>query len=293
VAHGLPALPAWMWVTPTTLFWVALAGVAYVWLGYGPVKSRWPEATPPTRRQAWAFAMALLTLYLSLGSPLGVLAMGYLFAAHMTQHMLAALVVPPLAIAGVPPWMWRRFLGWGGMGRIWRWMTRPLVAIFVFNVVFGLMVAPPVITAMVRSNTIMVGLHLLLVVVGLFMWWPLLSPLPEFPRLHPGFRVLYLFLDGLPMILPLAIVVLDTSPLYAAAYGAAPRIWGLSLVGDQQLGAAICLIGVHVAFGWLALGWFRQWAVREHERDVRTALGIDGMPVPAGEGELRAVRPRS
>lgn len=288
---GLASIPVWAWFTPTTLLAVGLVGLAYRWITYGPGLQRWPDAVLPTRRQALFFSGALLALYLSLGSPVGVLAMGYLFAAHMLQHMLAALVVPPLLIFGVPEWMWRRFLRLPGVAAGWRWMTRPLMAILVFNIVFGLMVAPPVITAMVRSMPIMVGLHLLLVVVGLFMWWPLLSPLPEWPRLHPGIRLLYLFLDGLPMILPLAIVALDTSPLYAAAYGAAPRVWGLSLVGDQQMGAILCLVGVHVAFGWLALGWFRHWADREHQRDVRTALGIDGLPVPVGDGEIRAVRP--
>jgi len=269
----MPHLPASAWWTPGVFLWTALVGAVYAWIMWGPIRERIAGATAPSVREALCFYGSLLALYLSLGSPLGALAMGYLFTAHMIQHMIAAMLVPPLFIRGLPVWAWRAILKPRAWGYVFRQLVKPLPAILLFNIFFGLMVLPPVITAMVDSMTLMVVLHLGLAVLGVFMWWPLLSPLPELPPLHLGLQVLYLFADGIPMILPLALVALDTSPLYTAAYGAMPRIWGLDLVQDQQLGAASCLVGVHLVYGGMLAARFFAWARVEPARDE--GLGLE------------------
>src|SRR3712207_8915641 len=52
---------------------------------------------PPAWR-AVAFASGVAVLLLSLVSPLDTLAHEYLFSAHMAQHLLLTLVVPPLLL---------------------------------------------------------------------------------------------------------------------------------------------------------------------------------------------------
>jgi len=104
----------------------------------------------------------------------------------------------------------------------------------------------------------------------------MVSSSEEFPPLHPGLQILYLFLDGLPMILPLALVTLDTTPLYAAAYGHRPLLFGLSLAADQQLGGALCLTVVHFVYGGMVYPRFRSWVRRDRALDVPW----DGSVVP-------------
>jgi len=268
----------WSWWTPGVLAPVALIGVLYGWIFWGPVRESIPDSTPPTAKEAVLFYTALLGIYAALGSPLGVWAMTSSFIMHMVQHMIAGMAVPPLLIYGIPAWVWRRMADAPRLGRAFRFLTRPLIALIVFNAVFGVMITPPVITQMVHSMADMVGWHVLLVVTGVFMWWPLVSPLDEMPRLHPGMQILYLFLDGLAMFLPLAIVTVNETSLYVAAYGGAPRFLGLSLLAEQQLGGAICLSIVHVEYLVLGVTRLRAWIHLERVK----------YPQPT---ELRVVRP--
>jgi putative membrane protein len=269
--QGLPSLPVAVWITPGVLIGVVLFGLAYVVAMWAPVIRDLPGVKPPTTGQALYFVGALFALYVSLGSPVGVLAMGYLFTAHMFQHMIAALAVPPLLIKGLPPWVWRLLLRPRPVRRVFAYLVRPVQAILLFNTVFAVMILPSIILAMVQSMTTMVLWHLGLVVAGIFMWWPLLSPLDEIPRLHPGLQTLYLFADGLPMLLPFVLVTLDNHPLYALAYAGAPRILGLSLVADQNLGGALCLVLVHAVYGSMLFARFRDWARMEPSIDPDVA----------------------
>lgn len=291
---ALPALGvqqlAWVaWWTPGVIVGVALVAVVYAWLMWGPIRDQIPEATAPTLLEASLFFLALLMAYAALGSPLGYYAMTSSFLMHMIQHMLAGLVVPPLLLVGVPKWAWRRIVAAPGVGRVFRFLARPVLALVIFNVVFGVMVAPPIITEMVRSMAAMVFWHVLLMITGVFMFWPVMSPIEELPRLHPGLQVLYLFLDGVAMLLPLAIVTLNETSLYNAAYGAAPRFMGLSLMSEQQLGGGICLSVVHVVY--LGLGFWRlsDWMKLERKKfpDFKRVSLVD--PLPAEVEEARRV----
>ena len=65
--------------------------------------------------------------------PIHDLAEGYLYSMHMLQHMLFTLVAPPLLIAGIPAWMWRGLLRPRPLFVAFRFVTRPVVALIVFN----------------------------------------------------------------------------------------------------------------------------------------------------------------
>ena len=51
--------------------------------------------------QRICFATGIGILFLSLQSPLDTLGDTYLFSAHMAQHLLLILVVPPLLLLGI------------------------------------------------------------------------------------------------------------------------------------------------------------------------------------------------
>ncbi|HJU09106.1 MAG TPA: cytochrome c oxidase assembly protein, partial [Rhodanobacteraceae bacterium] len=87
--------------------------------------------------RAPSFFAGIAILCLTLMSPLDVVA-DDLFSAHMVQHMLLLLIVPPLLVYGRPVivWLWafdldaRRAItrGWkrAGLDATFRWLMRPL-----------------------------------------------------------------------------------------------------------------------------------------------------------------------
>src|SRR5262249_46227927 len=133
---------------------------------------------------------------MALVSPIGALAQTYLFSAHMLQHLLLLLVVPPLALMSLPPAdaakrsaggdgvadasksRWRSRLPvvtWGiGVGAMWLWHARKLC------------------DAASQSATIHRIQEVSLLMMGLSFYWPILAPRAA-SRLPPLGGVLYLF----------------------------------------------------------------------------------------------------
>ena len=69
-----------------------------------PACGRRPAAGPSGSSRGVA------VLLVALVSPLDALGDTYLFSAHMIQHLLLLLVVPPLLILGIPAWLAERWL---------------------------------------------------------------------------------------------------------------------------------------------------------------------------------------
>jgi len=99
--------------------------------------------------------------------------------------------------------------------------------------------------------------HLMFMVAAVLLWWPILSPLPELPRLPYPMQMLYLFLTTIPMSIVAVYITYGGTLLYPA-YAAAPRIAGLSPLQDQLLGGLIMWIpGGLVFFGVISVIFFR------------------------------------
>src|SRR6059058_1209190 len=98
---------------------------------------------PIGREKPTLLAVALLTLFLSLNGWLHDLSDYYLFSAHMVQHLLLALVIAPLLIMATPGWMLRPALAYPPVRAVAAWMTNPLRAFAIFNVVMAAWHLPP------------------------------------------------------------------------------------------------------------------------------------------------------
>src|SRR5690554_1600357 len=87
-----------------------LIGCIYLTAAYllavGPARRRygWSDA-PAGRGRKTAFLLGVALMFLSLNGPLHRLSDDYLFSAHMVQHMLVMMIMPPLLIWGLPPWL--------------------------------------------------------------------------------------------------------------------------------------------------------------------------------------------
>jgi putative membrane protein len=228
-----------------------------------------------TVAQKALFATGLLTMFFALNGPLHDLSDEYLFSAHMVQHLVLVFAVAPLLLAGTPGAMLRPALAWPGVGPVARWATRPAICFLVFNVVFAAWHLPPLYNLAMAVHPVHIVEHLMFLVTAVVMWWPLLSPLPELPRLpYPG-QMLYCFLMSVPMSIVAAYVSLADHVLYPA-YAAAPRIWGLSPLEDQQLGGLIMWIpGAYFLIGVMTIVFFKWVSAGE---DTTAAAQVDWRP---------------
>lgn len=221
------------------------------------------ESTP--RRPRVLFLSGMGVLWLGADWPVHDLAEGYLYLMHMTQHLLFTLVAAPLLIAGMPAWMLRALLAPPPVRRVFRFFTRPLVALIVFNGVLLFTHWPEVVEASVGSEPIHLALHVLIVASALVMWWPVMSPLPEMPALSPPGQMIYLFLQSLAPTIPASFLTFGHTPLYPV-YASFPRIWGMSALTDQLIAGLIMkLVGGMLLWVVIAVIFFR-WFDQE-QRD--------------------------
>ena len=110
-----------------------------------------------------------------------------------------------------------------------------------------------------------IGEHLLFMGAAVLMWWPIAGTLPEIPRLSYPATMAYMFLLSIAQIIVFAPITFSREPLYEW-YVNAPRLWDISPVLDQQLGAIFMKMGGGVLFLTLIIIAFFRWYNREEER---------------------------
>ncbi|HET7790630.1 MAG TPA: cytochrome c oxidase assembly protein [Gemmatimonadales bacterium] len=240
---------------------------------FGGLYVFWGGMTAP-RRRVLSFWAAIAVLFFSLNGPLHDLSDTYLFSAHMVQHLVLTLVFPPLLLYGTPARVVRPLLAPRGVARFSRWATRPVVAAVIFCAPITLWHFPVFYELAMRHHPLHIVQHLVFIATAVVMWWPVLSPVPEVPRASYPAQLLYLFLLGIPMSIVGAMITLARAPLYPF-YAAAPRVWGLSPVADQEIGGLIMWVVGGLAF-WAAMTvvWFR-WSVRDERGDAERAVPRD------------------
>jgi putative membrane protein len=224
--HASLSLWTWSW-EPTVLAGTLALAAAYVWLirGRGPATDWSPLARV-------YFAGGLLALFLALESPIDVGGDNYLFSLHMLQHLLLAMVVPPLLLLGLPE-RWRAFH---------RIHVSPLAATITFNLVLAAWHLPFLYEATLRNQPLHVLEHLSFLAAGVLFWWPVLVPQDRPHSLSVIGKIAYLGFAGVPpTILGLAFILSPTViyPFYAAA----PRVTPLSPL-DDQLVAGLVMFGL-------------------------------------------------
>jgi putative membrane protein len=281
-------------VHPSTAIGIAALGGLYLWrakqlTGAGRAApaseavGRHPAAPDPDARsrrapsglQKLAFFAGLFVIFASLNGPIHDLSDYYLFSAHMVQHLLLALVAPPLLIAGTTGEMLRPALRHPRVARLARAVTRAPAAYVVFNVVMAVWHVPEVYGTAMAYHPVHIVQHLTMMASAVLMWWPILSPLPELPRLaYPG-QLLYCFLMSLPMSIIAIYITMADHVLYTA-YASAPRVWAISPQMDQYVGGLIMWIPGGLFFYVVMTFVFFQWAKRQE--DSTASAQVDWRP---------------
>lgn len=226
---------AWDW-EPSVVAGCLLLAAAYLAL-----------ARRRTARQTSLFLAGTLLLLVDLVSPVDMLGDSYLFSAHVLQHFLLALVIPPLWLLGTPRALVERALRRPRLLRLERALARPAVA---WPLGVGTMLVwhlPPLFNAALASDSLHIAQHLSFLVTGAIFWWPILCPIEE-RRAAPLAAIIYLFSACTACSL-LGAVLTFTPPGAYPSYlqpedplGILPLIrqgWGLDAASDQQLGGML------------------------------------------------------
>ena len=129
-------------------------------------------------------AGAVAVFLLAFIPPFSALANGYLFSAHMVQHILLVLIVPALFLLSLPQsfslrsplaYLGHPLVGWiAGVSAMWLWH------------------APALCNAAATSGTVSAIQTTSLLLMGSMFWWQVLAPC-EGQRLSPPAGILYLF----------------------------------------------------------------------------------------------------
>jgi putative membrane protein len=223
------------------------------------------------RPRSWYFIAALGVFLIALISPIQALADGYLFSAHMGQHILLLLVAPALLLLSLPraallPEFSRKLAhppaGWAaGVGAMWIWH------------------APALCNSAVSSKPMFAFQTFSLLALGGAFWWQILAPRKE-ERLPPWTAILYLataciactVLGIIFTFSPVTVCTIyahsaDPIGMLATIRGA----WGMTQEKDQQLGGLLmwvpmCLVYLGAIFGQLAR-WFGEPAAAPYRTE--------------------------
>jgi len=270
-------MPAWH-AHPSV--WLLLGGIWVAYLLAVRNHAMTPGEAADKRRRTRLFSIGMGVLLVGADWPIHDLAEGYLYSVHMVQHMLFTLVAPPLLIAGIPAWMWRMLLRPRPLFLAFRFLTRPVVALILFNGLLLFTHWPEVVKLSVSSELAHFSLHALLFGSAMVVWWPIMSPLVELPSLSPPGQIMYLFIQSLAPTIPASFLTFGHTLLYPV-YGTFPRIWGISALNDQLIaGLTMKIVGGLILWGFITSIFFR-WHARE------TRDGWDALALREVEHELR------
>lgn len=249
---------------------VAFLVGAYVYM----VRSIGPHAVAPgqpvvTRRHVVFFAASMFVLFAASTWPIHQIGEDYLYSVHMVQHMMLSYFLPPLVWFAIPEWLLRVLIGEGRTYRAVRFLGKPVIAAFAFNVMVMVLHIPDLVNASTSNAALHFSLHLFVVVTALLMWLPVVGPLPEM-QMGPGAKMIYLFLQSVVPTVPAAWLTFADGAVYKH-YGQQPvRVWGMNVTEDQQIAGVIMKIGGgFFLWGIVIYMFFKRFGVDSSSRSYR------------------------
>lgn len=197
----------------------------------------------------WSFFAGLASIWIALLSPIGVYSELF-FSMHMIQHLILVEVSAPLLLLGAPllPVLWAlprdarvgagRLFTAGPLHRLFTALTHPLTAVTVYCVALSAWHIPEFYDAAQGRTLIHDFEHAIFLGAALLFWWPVIHPAGGRRRLS--------YLGGLIYFVPPmsvgsligALLTFAQHPLYAT-YQRVPRVWGISVLLDQQIAGLI------------------------------------------------------
>ena len=207
-------------------------------------------------RQA-AFAASMLLLLAVLATPLHTIALHYLLSVHLLQNVVLAEWAPAFLVLALPPELARTAARLPPV----RTLVHPLVALPLWLGTYFVWHVPAVYDAALRHQDSLLHLeHGSYFAAGALLWWPVVHATPR--RLSAGAKALYLF-AAFVLASPLGLLLaLLPRPVYDF-YVAAPPLWGLSDLLDQQIAGVTMAVEQAVVFFAIFAACLRRFLAEE------------------------------
>ncbi|WP_010097900.1 cytochrome c oxidase assembly factor CtaG [Ornithinibacillus scapharcae] len=285
-----------LWSPYFFLFVVAL-GVTY-FLITGPLRHKFGVEEKPTTKQQVFFYSGLILLYIVKGSPIDLLT-HITLTAHMIQMAIYLIIFPIFIVKGIPVWIWERVLLRPFIRPIIKVLTIPLISIILFNGLFSLYHLPAIFDLTKSSPVFHTSFHVLLLIFGFLVWFPIMSPVKEFEQIkQPLWKIFYIFGNSVLITPACVLIIFSDVPLFAAYSSTGAWIQALALcvpsdvlngltstfaisgpemfssmstLEDQQLGGVIMKIMQEISYGVILAKVFYAWFSPE-------TLKIDPLP---------------
>ncbi len=200
-----------------------------------------PSGEVISRKQIRTFSLMIFLLLISTDWPLHDIAEEYLYSMHMLQHTILTYIIPPLVLLATPEWLFRLLVGQGRTYRVIRFLTRPVIAAVTYNAVLLITHIPALVNRSAAGGPLHYSLHVLLVFSALMLWTPLCGPAKEW-RMSYGAMMVYLFCTSLVPSIPAGWLTFAEGSVYNH-YDTPVRVWGMSVLSDQQLAGGIMKLG--------------------------------------------------
>jgi len=234
------------------------------------------------QNQALVFIGGVTILVIALLSPLHELGDTYLFSAHMLQHLLLLLIVPPLLLLGLPASLVRGALRNPVLSRLERVLGQPWMAWSIGNGAMWVWHLPVLYNAALAHQGIHIVEHLCFLGSALVFWWPVLAP-GAATRLQPLAAILYLF-GAMITSGVLGAILTFAEPGWYPAYldphdplRVLPLIrgtWGLTPAADQQLGGLLMWVPGNLVYLIASMGMLARWYSLPEEPETRIVVEL-------------------
>ncbi len=196
------------------------------------------------------FLGGLAAIFVALASPLDSFG-NLLLQAHMLQHLLLLMIAPLLILTGQPVLPLLRGLPHGllknGLGPFLRWralrniggaLVSPVVAFCAMALAVIFWHLPRFYELGLRSQSWHEVEHACFFFGALLFWWPVVEVWPSHSRTPRWAMIPYLILADLVNTGLSAFLVFSNHVVYPS-YALAPRLWGISALGDQAVAGGI------------------------------------------------------
>lgn len=242
------------------------------------------DTVPKGRVALFYFTMVLQ--WFTIDGPLHHLSDELLFSAHMVQHLILQLIWAPLLLISMPPWLLEPLFKVELLRKAAVKLARPPVAFVLINVMLVFWHIPRIYNLALEIHELHILQHLIFMSTAVLFWWPVLGSarVPGLARPTYGVLLLYLLISTLPMKgLGLSISVREE--VIYTFYSQAPRVWGLSPLGDQRTGGLLMWVPAGI-FLWIGAAYvFNRWIRTGTPRRGRT--GIPEIDQRLDEAEAR------
>ncbi|WP_040758286.1 cytochrome c oxidase assembly factor CtaG [Sporosarcina newyorkensis] len=275
--------------SPYFLLAIAL-GIVLYYLITIKWRERFEGSEPVTKRQISYFLASMVLLYIVKGSPMDLIG-HILFSVHMAQMALLLLVVAPFFIIGIPNWIWERLLTIAIFNKIFMLLTRPIISLLLFTLMFSMYHYPLILDQVKLSLPLHTVFTVTLFISAIFLWWPVVNTVKGQPQLHGLKKIGYVILSALLITPACSLIIFVDVPVYEtyssgeawlkamALCVPSSTLAGLSNIGlsgpelftdmptlyDQQLGGILMKVIQEIIYIVVIGRIFMNWAKYEKE----------------------------